>query len=129
MSRQHLQGVQFQGMSRSVRPPEGPPVAGMVDRARESLPMQAPRLRGRVTGMTGHVCYQHHALRGNPKPGGCACSHRGVPGREGMCLEPVPTVTLPCCLPRGDAISYARIQQQKQQADEEKLTETLEGEL
>lgn len=32
-------------------------------------------------------------------------------------------------LPRGDAISYARIQQQKQQADEEKLAETLEGEL
>ncbi|EPY87001.1 calcium channel flower-like protein [Camelus ferus] len=30
---------------------------------------------------------------------------------------------------RGDAISYARIQQQKQQADEEKLTDTLEGEL
>ncbi|CAK6433485.1 unnamed protein product [Pipistrellus nathusii] len=30
---------------------------------------------------------------------------------------------------KGDAISYARIQQQKQQADEEKLTETLEGEL
>ncbi|KAG8509451.1 Calcium channel flower, partial [Galemys pyrenaicus] len=30
---------------------------------------------------------------------------------------------------RGDAISYARIQQQKQQADEEKLAETLEGEL
>nr|KAF6433004.1 calcium channel flower domain containing 1 [Molossus molossus] len=29
----------------------------------------------------------------------------------------------------GDAISYARIQQQKQQADEEKLSETLEGEL
>lgn len=32
-------------------------------------------------------------------------------------------------LPRGDAISYARIQQQKQQVDEEKLTDTLEGEL
>lgn len=32
-------------------------------------------------------------------------------------------------LPRGDAISYARIQQQRQQADEEKLAETLEGEL
>lgn len=31
--------------------------------------------------------------------------------------------------PRGDAISYARIQQQRQQADEEKLAETLEGEL
>ncbi|XP_056668636.1 calcium channel flower homolog isoform X3 [Monodelphis domestica] len=30
---------------------------------------------------------------------------------------------------KGDAISYARIQQQKQQADEEKLTGTLEGEL
>lgn len=30
---------------------------------------------------------------------------------------------------KGDAISYARIQQQKQQADEEKLAETLEGEL
>ncbi|TEA29676.1 calcium channel flower homolog [Globicephala melas] len=30
---------------------------------------------------------------------------------------------------KGDAISYARIQQQKQQADEEKLTDTLEGEL
>uniref|UniRef100_A0A8D0TX73 Calcium channel flower domain containing 1 n=1 Tax=Sus scrofa TaxID=9823 RepID=A0A8D0TX73_PIG len=30
---------------------------------------------------------------------------------------------------KGDAISYARIQQQKQQADEEKLTATLEGEL
>lgn len=32
-------------------------------------------------------------------------------------------------LSRGDAISYARIQQQRQQADEEKLAETLEGEL
>ncbi|KAG3288280.1 calcium channel flower homolog isoform X1 [Ictidomys tridecemlineatus] len=30
---------------------------------------------------------------------------------------------------KGDAISYARIQQQRQQADEEKLAETLEGEL
>ncbi|XP_039714722.1 calcium channel flower homolog isoform X2 [Pteropus medius] len=30
---------------------------------------------------------------------------------------------------KGDAISYARIQQQKQQADEEKLAGTLEGEL
>ncbi|XP_032163766.1 calcium channel flower homolog isoform X1 [Mustela erminea] len=30
---------------------------------------------------------------------------------------------------KGDAISYARIQQQKQQVDEEKLTDTLEGEL
>nr|XP_035964273.1 calcium channel flower homolog isoform X2 [Halichoerus grypus] len=30
---------------------------------------------------------------------------------------------------KGDAISYARIQQQKQQGDEEKLTDTLEGEL
>ncbi|XP_005408508.1 PREDICTED: calcium channel flower homolog isoform X2 [Chinchilla lanigera] len=30
---------------------------------------------------------------------------------------------------KGDAISYARIQQQKQQADEEKLAETVEGEL
>ncbi|XP_007521503.1 calcium channel flower homolog [Erinaceus europaeus] len=30
---------------------------------------------------------------------------------------------------KGDAISYARLQQQKQQADEEKLTGTLEGEL
>ncbi|XP_040819330.1 calcium channel flower homolog isoform X1 [Ochotona curzoniae] len=30
---------------------------------------------------------------------------------------------------KGDAISYARIQQQKQQADEERLAETLEGEL
>ncbi|XP_012576764.1 PREDICTED: calcium channel flower homolog [Condylura cristata] len=30
---------------------------------------------------------------------------------------------------KGDAISYARIQQQKQQVDEGKLTETLEGEL
>lgn len=28
---------------------------------------------------------------------------------------------------KGDAISYARIQQQRQQADEEKLAETLEG--
>lgn len=36
-------------------------------------------------------------------------------------------VTLPLSLPRGDAISYARIQQQRQQADEEKLAETLEG--
>lgn len=32
-------------------------------------------------------------------------------------------------LSRGDAISYARIQQQRQQADEEKLAETFEGEL
>uniref|UniRef100_A0A8C6DZN4 Calcium channel flower domain containing 1 n=1 Tax=Moschus moschiferus TaxID=68415 RepID=A0A8C6DZN4_MOSMO len=30
---------------------------------------------------------------------------------------------------KGDAISYARIQQQRQQADEEKLTDALEGEL
>ncbi|XP_010837363.1 PREDICTED: calcium channel flower homolog [Bison bison bison] len=30
---------------------------------------------------------------------------------------------------KGDAISYARIQQQRQQVDEEKLTDTLEGEL
>ncbi|KAM9207212.1 calcium channel flower homolog [Dugong dugon] len=30
---------------------------------------------------------------------------------------------------KGDAISYARIQQQRQQADEEKLTGSLEGEL
>ncbi|XP_075415960.1 calcium channel flower homolog isoform X2 [Tenrec ecaudatus] len=30
---------------------------------------------------------------------------------------------------KGDAISYARIQQQRQQADEEQLTGTLEGEL
>ncbi|KAM5299621.1 calcium channel flower homolog [Ctenodactylus gundi] len=30
---------------------------------------------------------------------------------------------------KGDAISYARIQQQKQQAGEEKLADTLEGEL
>ncbi|XP_074066875.1 calcium channel flower homolog [Macrotis lagotis] len=30
---------------------------------------------------------------------------------------------------KGDAISYARIQHQKQQSDEEKLTGTLEGEL
>ncbi|XP_006863782.1 PREDICTED: calcium channel flower homolog isoform X2 [Chrysochloris asiatica] len=30
---------------------------------------------------------------------------------------------------KGDAISYARIQQQKQQADEEMLTETQDGEL
>ncbi|KAI5938035.1 calcium channel flower homolog isoform X3 [Manis javanica] len=30
---------------------------------------------------------------------------------------------------KGSAISYARIQQQKQQADEEKLTDTLEGGL
>ncbi|XP_004849020.1 calcium channel flower homolog isoform X2 [Heterocephalus glaber] len=30
---------------------------------------------------------------------------------------------------KGDAISYARIQQQKQQVDEEKLVETVEGEL
>uniref|UniRef100_A0A8C6HMA9 ADAM metallopeptidase with thrombospondin type 1 motif 13 n=1 Tax=Mus spicilegus TaxID=10103 RepID=A0A8C6HMA9_MUSSI len=30
---------------------------------------------------------------------------------------------------KGDAISYARIQQQRQQADEEKLAETFEGEL
>uniref|UniRef100_F7FXI6 Calcium channel flower domain containing 1 n=1 Tax=Callithrix jacchus TaxID=9483 RepID=F7FXI6_CALJA len=30
---------------------------------------------------------------------------------------------------KGDAISYARIQQQRQQVDEEKLAETLEGEL
>ncbi|XP_052579829.1 calcium channel flower homolog isoform X2 [Peromyscus californicus insignis] len=30
---------------------------------------------------------------------------------------------------KGDAISYARIQQQRQQADEERLAETLEGEL
>ncbi|XP_077005179.1 calcium channel flower homolog isoform X2 [Tamandua tetradactyla] len=30
---------------------------------------------------------------------------------------------------KGDAISYARIQQQKQQMDEEQLTETLEGAL
>lgn len=38
-------------------------------------------------------------------------------------------MTVTCSLGRGDAISYARIQQQKQQADEEKLAETLEGEL
>ncbi|XP_066896441.1 calcium channel flower homolog isoform X2 [Kogia breviceps] len=30
---------------------------------------------------------------------------------------------------KGDAVSYARIRQQGQQADEEKLTDTLEGEL
>ncbi|XP_006062539.1 calcium channel flower homolog isoform X1 [Bubalus bubalis] len=30
---------------------------------------------------------------------------------------------------KGDAISYARIQQQRQQVDEEKLTDALEGEL
>ncbi|XP_016052052.1 PREDICTED: calcium channel flower homolog [Miniopterus natalensis] len=30
---------------------------------------------------------------------------------------------------KGDAIAYARIQQQKQQMDEEKLTDTLEGDL
>lgn len=40
-----------------------------------------------------------------------------------------PHAALTGSLPRGDAISYARIQQQKQQADEEKLTDTLEGEL
>lgn len=40
-----------------------------------------------------------------------------------------PCCDMACSLPRGDAISYARIQQQKQQADEEKLSETLEGEL
>lgn len=46
-----------------------------------------------------------------------------------MCLGSVPRAALTGSLPRGDAISYARIQQQKQQADEEKLTDTLEGEL
>lgn len=46
-----------------------------------------------------------------------------------MCLGTVPGVTLTCSLRRGDAISYARIQQQRQQADEEKLAGTLEGEL
>lgn len=51
-----------------------------------------------------------------------------VAGRA-VCLGSLPTVMLTRSLPRGDAISYARIQQQKQQVDEEKLTDTLEGEL
>lgn len=46
-----------------------------------------------------------------------------------VCLGSLPSVMWTRSLPRGDAISYARIQQQKQQADEEKLTDTLEGEL
>lgn len=50
-------------------------------------------------------------------------------GWEGCAPGSVPGVMLACSLCRGDAISYARIQQQKQQADEEKLAETLEGEL
>lgn len=47
----------------------------------------------------------------------------------GLSLGTDPGVMVTCSLGRGDAISYARIQQQKQQADEEKLAETLEGEL
>lgn len=50
-------------------------------------------------------------------------------GWEGCVPGVHPCVTLTHCLPRGSAISYARIQQQKQQADEEKLTDTLEGGL
>lgn len=79
---------------------------------------------------------EHRALWGKLKTREAVpAGHGGVAGQEpgsgweGVCLGPVPAVTLPCCLPRGDAISYARIQQQKQQADEEKLAETLEGEL
>ena len=53
----------------------------------------------------------------------------GVEAGRAVCLGSIPHVTLTGSLPRGDAISYARIQQQKQQADEEKLTDTLEGEL
>lgn len=58
MIRQHVQGVRLQGMSRiheaswwSVSPRQ--PVARMVDRAHESLPMQAPRHCGRCHPQPG----------------------------------------------------------------------------
>lgn len=65
---------------------------------------------------------------------GSACrpglGHRpGVREGPGGAGRAQPGVTPTRSLRRGDAISYARIQQQKQQADEEKLAGTLEGEL
>lgn len=120
-----------------------------VVRVRESHPMQAPRPCGRchpqpgiqaacatVRGDRTRLPSSTKLFEETRRPGRLCLQvmvrllarNQVVAGRA-VCLGPVPAVTLPCCLPRGDAISYARIQQQKQQADEEKLAETLEGEL
>lgn len=82
------------------------------------------------------MCHRSNRVSGETRgPVVSSAGHALVTGQESGggwegCVPGVcPHCDVDLFFPRGDAISYARIQQQKQQADEEKLTDTLEGEL